>query len=494
MQNKKIQYLKLSDKTASRSKDKSTKVGAVIVDKNEIAPLSIGYNGMPRGVNEDSEERNARPEKYLWYEHAERNAIYNLARGILQDKVIYTNSFPNMESARAIVSSGISSVVIESNTEENSDYSRVISLFEESKVKLSIVNRDNYVSDLEDYLIINKIKINSEEDLKKEKKKHSTIRKQLENLDFIKEYGESFALTDNKSACVIMDNTNDIPISFGVYGPPQNINVNNFKGDIKKISQEAEKNAIFYAVAPKLENANIYVSWCPCINCSLAIASVGIKKIVTREPDFTKEADLRWKDSFESSQKFLKELNINIELLDYPNNQLNTSDINSKEPVVKIIERNDLAEYANPKTTIPIIKYFTEALETGIIDNDIYNGILEKSNTINKLHYDSADIYNNYKKMFTVQDKKISIFRSIAEFAGLENNGISLFLENCEMGTSIIIPKEAKYERINDYIKLYDLMFEGLNNPEKYKVMKSFLDLSGRVNAVKNNNNKKNKI
>ena len=37
-------------------------------------------------------------------------------------------------------------------------------------------------------------------------------------------------------------------------------------------------------------------------------------------------------------------------------------------------------------------------------------------------------------------------------------------------------------------------MFEGLNNPEKYKVMKSFLDLSGRVNAVKNNNNKKNKI
>jgi len=59
-----------------RSKDKSTHVGAVVVDDLNIV-RSMGYNSFVRGINDDVPERQERPEKYFWFEHAERNAIYN---------------------------------------------------------------------------------------------------------------------------------------------------------------------------------------------------------------------------------------------------------------------------------------------------------------------------------------------------------------------------------------------------------------------------------
>lgn len=64
--------------TSTRSKDRSTQVGAVIVKDRVL--LSSGYNGFPRGVNDDVEERHERPEKLDWVCHAEENAILNAAR------------------------------------------------------------------------------------------------------------------------------------------------------------------------------------------------------------------------------------------------------------------------------------------------------------------------------------------------------------------------------------------------------------------------------
>lgn len=60
------------------SKDRSTKVGCVLV-KGDI-PLSQGWNGFARGVDDDVDERHERPEKYKWVIHAELNAILNHAR------------------------------------------------------------------------------------------------------------------------------------------------------------------------------------------------------------------------------------------------------------------------------------------------------------------------------------------------------------------------------------------------------------------------------
>jgi dCMP deaminase len=55
-------------------------------------------------------ERQERPEKYFWFEHAERNAIYNAARiGVsLKNSTIYlTSGLPCMDCARGIVNSGV---------------------------------------------------------------------------------------------------------------------------------------------------------------------------------------------------------------------------------------------------------------------------------------------------------------------------------------------------------------------------------------------------
>ena len=104
-------FIKMTDFIAQKSKDRATKIGVVIVGPhNEVR--SIGYNGFPRGVDDDIAGRHLRPSKYLWTEHAERNAIYNAARmgTSLQGCTIYTVA-PCSDCARAIIQSGIVKVV-----------------------------------------------------------------------------------------------------------------------------------------------------------------------------------------------------------------------------------------------------------------------------------------------------------------------------------------------------------------------------------------------
>ena len=106
-------WMDLAKLVASWSKDKSTKVGAVIVDRRNVI-LAIGWNGFPRYVDDDVEERHERPIKYKWTEHAERNAIYNAAsKGIeVLDSTIYIPWYPCADCARAIIQSGIVEVVV----------------------------------------------------------------------------------------------------------------------------------------------------------------------------------------------------------------------------------------------------------------------------------------------------------------------------------------------------------------------------------------------
>jgi len=112
-----IRFLREAARIATWSKDRSTKVGCVIVGPSrEIR--STGYNGFPRGVNDDVDERHARPLKYAYCEHAERNAIYNAARvGIpLEGCTLYCAADkltgpPCVDCARACVQSGIKHVI-----------------------------------------------------------------------------------------------------------------------------------------------------------------------------------------------------------------------------------------------------------------------------------------------------------------------------------------------------------------------------------------------
>jgi dCMP deaminase len=108
-------YLSMISLIASKSKDESTKVGCIIVGPdNEVR--STGYNSFPRGINDNLPERQKRPDKYLFIEHSERNAIYNAARvGIpLNGCRIYMDFFPCADCCRAIIQAGIKEIIISS--------------------------------------------------------------------------------------------------------------------------------------------------------------------------------------------------------------------------------------------------------------------------------------------------------------------------------------------------------------------------------------------
>jgi dCMP deaminase len=137
-------FLVIARHVAARSKDRSTKVGCVIVGPdNEIR--STGYNSFPRGIDDTREERHERPEKYLWTEHAERNAIYNAARvgTPLKGCRAFLPWFPCMDCARAIVQAGIVEVIgVKPDLTDpkwGADFQRAAILFEEAGVAVRFI-------------------------------------------------------------------------------------------------------------------------------------------------------------------------------------------------------------------------------------------------------------------------------------------------------------------------------------------------------------------
>ncbi len=67
-------FIKLAETVAEKSKDPSSKMGCVIVDKNKRV-VSTGYNGMIQGANEEKMTLLERPMKYYFAIHSEMNAI-----------------------------------------------------------------------------------------------------------------------------------------------------------------------------------------------------------------------------------------------------------------------------------------------------------------------------------------------------------------------------------------------------------------------------------
>jgi dCMP deaminase len=116
-------YMTMAYLVASKSKDNNTHIGAVVIGPdNEVR--STGYNGFVRGLDDSVNERQERPEKYYWFEHAERNAIFNATlMGVsLKGCRMYTNGIPCMDCSRGVVQSGINEVIVDySWDKKNSD-------------------------------------------------------------------------------------------------------------------------------------------------------------------------------------------------------------------------------------------------------------------------------------------------------------------------------------------------------------------------------------
>lgn len=97
-----------------RSKDPNTEVGACIVDQDNKV-VSIGYNGMPKGIDESklSWNKNEGLDSKYWYVcHAEFNAILNTRNNSsLKGCKIYVTLFPCNECTKAIIQTGIKEVI-----------------------------------------------------------------------------------------------------------------------------------------------------------------------------------------------------------------------------------------------------------------------------------------------------------------------------------------------------------------------------------------------
>ena len=80
--------------------------------------LSMGYNGFPKGCSDDefpwgkeNEKEDPYNSKYFYSTHSELNAILNYRGGSLEGSKLYVTLFPCNECAKAIIQSGIKTIV-----------------------------------------------------------------------------------------------------------------------------------------------------------------------------------------------------------------------------------------------------------------------------------------------------------------------------------------------------------------------------------------------
>lgn len=96
---------------ATKSKDQSTRCGAILVDKDNRV-LSIGYNGPFRGF-QDNKTIVDRPDKYHVMLHAEENALYNYsgARSDMLGSTMYITGRPCTRCLRGMIQCGVKRLV-----------------------------------------------------------------------------------------------------------------------------------------------------------------------------------------------------------------------------------------------------------------------------------------------------------------------------------------------------------------------------------------------
>ncbi len=107
--------------SSMRSKDPSNQIGACIVDETTKKILSIGYNGLTCGMDDDDFDWESTGEKTgilknvkdFYVVHAERNAILNYSGNSkdLRGSTLYITWFPCTECTKEIIQVGIKKIV-----------------------------------------------------------------------------------------------------------------------------------------------------------------------------------------------------------------------------------------------------------------------------------------------------------------------------------------------------------------------------------------------
>lgn len=101
-------FLSLCDAVAQKSKDRSTSVGCIICGQDHSVKC-MGYNGFPRGCDDEREDWHQRPKKYLMTAHAELNAVAAAARNgtSLMGCKAYVSLAPCAACTLALIQAGV---------------------------------------------------------------------------------------------------------------------------------------------------------------------------------------------------------------------------------------------------------------------------------------------------------------------------------------------------------------------------------------------------
>ena len=134
-------FLQLAKHISEWSKDPSTQVGCVVVGPDREL-RSTGFNGLPRGIEDNEQRLNNREIKYPLICHAEENAIMHAARiGMsIKDCTAYVTWPPCTRCARSLIQAGISTIVypkdIEIPDRWMEDFNLSLNMLKEANISL----------------------------------------------------------------------------------------------------------------------------------------------------------------------------------------------------------------------------------------------------------------------------------------------------------------------------------------------------------------------
>lgn len=249
------------------SKDRSTQVGALFLHPTDFTILAMGYNGLPRGCRDEVPERHQRPLKYDYFEHAERNTIYNACREIFRGASACVDRMPDLSCVRALISVGVSSLFI-LGTISKEDHRQALELLEEAGVSVSS-------GSLEDHLEGRDLPLPA---VLVELRHHQRLNPDAE--------AAVIQLSNGRLIHAVRSQTSD--------------------------SIAPVRQLIYAQARPLLQGSVAVVTLRPCIECSAALLAVGVREVVCPPvPDTLRE---RWdwdlKATLTASGVSLQELDI----------------------------------------------------------------------------------------------------------------------------------------------------------------------------------------
>lgn len=283
------------------SKDASTKVGALFANPQDYNVLVRGYNGMPRGVAE-TPDRQERPLKYSFFEHAERNAIYNLARPKLEGSVAVTTSVPTLSDVRALISVGVSEVVCPAPAPEarRGEFELAYALFRETGVCLRTLHDGIFTTEL-----VGQTKPQDTD-------RH--LRKMKQFLTFAQDLRDLSCKDPHGNATLFLAQHNYRQITEGYSGMPRGADdskSDRYEGKARDAwVEQSVRNAIYNSVRAELQGSVGLVTATTCVECARAIVSVGSSEVIYVEPE--PEFRARWAESMDAALELLRELGVKV--------------------------------------------------------------------------------------------------------------------------------------------------------------------------------------